>query len=157
RARGLPPRPRRRVVAIGRGSLRRRCAARIRAPPNHPTCRACRAAKARSGDYRSSGGTRGARAKCPMIDLYLMSPPGAGWSLRGRANFRSREAAAVDARAARREWLNLAEAIEARGGTVVALASPSAELTGMPYAAECGHVVASCRDAPPKFLLPRMA
>lgn len=89
------------------------------------------------------------------MDLYFMSPPSAGWALRGRANFRSREAAQVDARAARREWLALAEAIEARGGTVVALYPPSDELTGMPYAAECGHVVTIAGK--PTFLLPRMA
>lgn len=84
-----------------------------------------------------------------------MSPPGPDWALRGRANFRSREAAQVDARAARREWLALAEAIEARGGTVAALYPPSADLTGMPYAAECGHVVMS--GGRPRFLLPNMA
>jgi N-dimethylarginine dimethylaminohydrolase len=88
------------------------------------------------------------------IDLYLMSPPGPTWSLRGRANFRSREAAPVDAAIARREWLSLARAIEARGGTVVALASADEALTGMPYAAECGQIVAG---SPPRFLLPRMA
>lgn len=90
-----------------------------------------------------------------MIDLYFMSPPSAGWALRGRANFRSREAPQVDARAARREWLALAEAIEARGGTVVALYPPSDELTGMPYAAECGHV--AMIDQRPVFVLPNMA
>ncbi|MCC6559409.1 MAG: amidinotransferase [Polyangiaceae bacterium] len=90
------------------------------------------------------------------MDLYFMSPPSRGWALRGRANFRSREAPPVDAAAARREWLALARAIEARGGTVVALPPPSDELTGMPYAAECGHVVAAA-DGPPLFLLPRMA
>ena len=76
------------------------------------------------------------------MDLFLMSPPGRTWALRGRANFRSREAAPADARGARREWLTLARHIEARGGTVVALPSPSDALTGMPYAAECGQVVA---------------
>ena len=90
-----------------------------------------------------------------MIDLYFMSPPSAGWALRGRANFRSRDAEQVDARAARREWLALADAIEARGGTVVALYPPSDELTGMPYAAECGHV--ALIDRRPVFVLPNMA
>jgi N-dimethylarginine dimethylaminohydrolase len=89
------------------------------------------------------------------MDLYFMSPPSAGWALRGRANFRSRDAEQVDPRAARREWLALAEAIEARGGTVVVLYPPSAALTGMPYAAECGHVVTS--GGKPRFLLPNMA
>ncbi|GMU07256.1 dimethylarginine dimethylaminohydrolase family protein [Corallococcus caeni] len=90
-----------------------------------------------------------------MMDLFLMSPPGRGWALRGRSNFRSREAAPADARGARREWLTLARHIEARGGTVVALPSPSDALTGMPYAAECGQVVAREGQAP-LFLLPRM-
>jgi N-dimethylarginine dimethylaminohydrolase len=61
----------------------------------------------------------------------------------------------VDARAARREWLAYAKALEARGGVVVALPSPAEELTGMPYAAECGLVVPR-KGAPPLFLLPRM-
>ncbi|MCY1040318.1 amidinotransferase [Corallococcus sp. bb12-1] len=90
-----------------------------------------------------------------MMDLFLMSPPGRSWALRGRANFRSREAAPADARGARREWLTLARHIEARGGTVVALPSPSDVLTGMPYSAECGQVVAREGQAP-LFLLPRM-
>ncbi|MFY2558503.1 dimethylarginine dimethylaminohydrolase family protein [Corallococcus terminator] len=89
------------------------------------------------------------------MELFLMSPPGRGWALRGRNNFRSREAGQVDARKARREWLTLARAIEARGGTVVALSSPSELLTGMPYAAECGQVVAR-EGAAPWFVLPRM-
>ncbi len=84
-----------------------------------------------------------------------MSPPGRAWALRGRNNFRSREAPQVDARQARREWLTLARELEARGGTVVALPSPSELLTGMPYAAECGQVVPR-EGAPPLFLLPRM-
>lgn len=84
-----------------------------------------------------------------------MSPPGRTWALRGRNNFRSREAPQVDARQARREWLTLAREIEARGGTVVALPSPSELLTGMPYAAECGQVVPR-EGSPPLFLLPRM-
>jgi N-dimethylarginine dimethylaminohydrolase len=85
-----------------------------------------------------------------------MSPPSPGWALRGRANFRSREALEVNAATARSEWLALASAIEARGGTVAALPPPSDELTGMPYAAECGHVLAREGEAP-IFLLPRMA
>ena len=90
-----------------------------------------------------------------MQTLYFMSPPGPSWGLRGRANFRSREAAPADAAGARREWLALARAIEARGGTVVALPSPDAALTGLPYAAECGHALAR-QGRPPLFLLPRM-
>jgi N-dimethylarginine dimethylaminohydrolase len=86
-------------------------------------------------------------------DLYLMSPPGTDWQLRGRANFRSREAEPVDAAKARLEWLSLAEAIEKSGAKVV-VAPPVPGLTGMPYAAECGHVVVDGKSA--RFLLPRM-
>jgi arginine dihydrolase len=92
--------------------------------------------------------------RAAMADLYLMSPPGRDWQLRGRANFRSREAAPVDAERARREWLALAEAIERTGATVVVL-PPVPGLSGMPFAAECGHVVRSGDRA--RFLLPRMA
>lgn len=92
-----------------------------------------------------------------MTEIFLMSPPGTGWALRGRANFRSREAAPVDAAKARREWLALAEHIEARGGVVVALPSPDETLSGMPYAAECGHIVVPAAGGAPRFLLPRMA
>lgn len=89
------------------------------------------------------------------IDLYLMSPPGPDWRLRGRANFRSEAAAAVDARAAIREWISLADAIEARSGRVVCLVpDPGTELTGLPYAAECGHVVERAGEL--LFLLPTM-
>ncbi|HET9451801.1 MAG TPA: amidinotransferase [Aggregicoccus sp.] len=90
-----------------------------------------------------------------MQTLYFMSPPGPAWGLRGRANFRSREADPADAGGARREWLALARAIEARGGTVVALPSPDPALTGLPYAAECGHALAR-EGQRPLFLLPRM-
>jgi N-dimethylarginine dimethylaminohydrolase len=90
------------------------------------------------------------------MDLYLMSPPHPTWTLRGRANFKSSEAAPVDAQRARREWLTLASAIEGEGATVAVL-PPDPELTGLPYAAEAGHAL------PPKeaggkmrFLLPRM-
>jgi N-dimethylarginine dimethylaminohydrolase len=90
------------------------------------------------------------------IDLYLMSPPGPGWRLRGRKNFRSEAAAPVDARAAIREWVALADAIEERGGRVVCLVpAPDSELTGLPYAAECGQIVD--RDGALCFLLPHMA
>lgn len=89
------------------------------------------------------------------IDLYLMSPPGPDWRLRGRANFRSEAAAPVDARAAIREWVSLADAIEARSGRVICLVpEPGTELTGLPYAAECGHVVERAGEL--LFLLPTM-
>jgi N-dimethylarginine dimethylaminohydrolase len=89
------------------------------------------------------------------IDLYLMSPPGPDWKIRGRANFRSEAAAQVDPRAAVREWVGLADAIEARGGRVVCLLpAPGSDLTGLPYAAECGHVVEA--EGELRFLLPNM-
>ncbi len=92
-----------------------------------------------------------------MSDVYFMSPPGKGWQLSGRANFRSREAPPVDARRARHEWLALARAIEDRGGVVVALPPDADELTGLPYAAEAGHVLApQAPGKPHRFLLPRM-
>ena len=92
----------------------------------------------------------------PPLDLYLMSPPGPGWQLRGRANFRSQAAAPVDARAAIREWIALADALEARGGRVVCLVpEPDTELTGLPYAAECGQILTVDDDL--CFVLPRMA
>jgi N-dimethylarginine dimethylaminohydrolase len=89
-------------------------------------------------------------------DLYLMSPPGPGWRLRGRANFRSEAAAPVDARAAIREWVAFADALEARGGRVVCLVpEPDTELTGLPYAAECGQIVE--HEGELAFVLPSMA
>jgi len=89
------------------------------------------------------------------IDLYLMSPPGPEWQLRGRANFRSATAAPVDARAAIREWLGLADAIEERGGRVLCLIPErGTELTGLPYAAECGQIVEQSGEL--LFLLPSM-
>lgn len=89
-------------------------------------------------------------------DVYLMSPPSLGWSLRGKANFRSASAPAVDARRARAEWIALADAIEARGGRVVCLVPPSdTVMTGLPYAAECGQIVE--REGELLFLLPNMA
>src|SRR5258706_15660783 len=86
-----------------------------------------------------------------------MSPPGIRWALRGRANFRSREADPVRPLRARREWLALAEAIEENGGTVVVLPPGDETLSGLPYAAEAGHVVRPRGTARPLFLLPRMA
>lgn len=87
-----------------------------------------------------------------------MSPPHPAWSLRGRANFRSRSASAdVDPVRARLEWLTLAEGVEALGGTVVVLEPTAPELSGMPYAAEAGHPLPALAPGKrPRFLLPRM-
>jgi N-dimethylarginine dimethylaminohydrolase len=91
------------------------------------------------------------------MDLYLMSPPHPAWSLRGRANFKSKSADDVDPARAFAEWLGLAEAIEARGGVVAALEPDDAELTGMVFAAEAGHPLpASVPGGKPRFLLPQV-
>lgn len=93
---------------------------------------------------------------CAAMDLYFMSPPHAEWCLRGRANFKSRKAGEVDALKAQREWLQVAEGIEALGGKVVVL-PPSSELTGLPFAAEAGHPLPPiAKGGAPRFLLPRM-
>jgi N-dimethylarginine dimethylaminohydrolase len=112
---------------------------------------------AHSALYPAEPGGQTARA-VTTSDLYLMSPPARSWALRGRANFRSREAGEVNALAARKEWLRLARAIERLGGTVAALVPTDETLTGMPYAAEAGHVLAPARGGSGKqrFLLPRM-
>jgi N-dimethylarginine dimethylaminohydrolase len=90
------------------------------------------------------------------MDLYLMSPPHPAWALRGRANPRSRRAGEVDATRARHEWLALAEGIEALGG-VVAVLPPSADHTGLPFAAEAGQPLPPLAvGGRPRFLLPRM-
>jgi N-dimethylarginine dimethylaminohydrolase len=88
-----------------------------------------------------------------------MSPPGRTWALTGRANFRSRDAAAVRPLRARKEWLELAEAVEALGATVVVLPSEDDSLTGMPFAAEAGHVLPPrpSGNGQHRFLLPNMA
>ncbi len=85
-----------------------------------------------------------------------MSPPAPGWSLTGRANFRSAGAPEVNAALARSEWLALARAIEARGGRVAVL-PPDEALTGLPFAAEAGLPLPPSREGEaPRFLLPRM-
>jgi N-dimethylarginine dimethylaminohydrolase len=89
--------------------------------------------------------------------LFLMSPPRSDWALRGRANFRSREASDVDASAARDEWCTLADAIVTAGGDVlVCPPPPDASLTGMIYTAEAGEVYLDDDDSP-VWLLPNVA
>ncbi len=90
------------------------------------------------------------------IPLFLMSPPRADWGLRGRANFKSRQAGEADAKAAYEEWAALADAIVAAGGEVVVMPPGGSELTGMIYTAEAGEYF---RDpaGDHHFLLPRMA
>jgi N-dimethylarginine dimethylaminohydrolase len=90
------------------------------------------------------------------MDLYLMSPPHPNWTIVGRANFRSSRAEIVDPARARREWLRLAEGIEALGGTVAVLPSDPV-LSGMPFAANAGHPLpAATPGTKPRFVLPRM-
>lgn len=84
----------------------------------------------------------------------FMSPPRRDWQLLGRANFRSQTRGAVDPRRAQGEWLTLARRIEQAGARVIALPSNDATLTGMPYAAESGHIVE--RTNGPLWLMPRM-
>lgn len=88
--------------------------------------------------------------------IYLMSPPRRDWSLRGRANFKSRGAGGVDAEQARREWAALADAIVDAGGEVVVLPPGDASLTGMIYTAEAGELFRSA-DRSLHYLLPNMA
>lgn len=89
--------------------------------------------------------------------LFLMSPPRPDWALRGRANFRSREADETDASVAREEWCTLADAIVEAGGDVLVLPPPpDPELTGMIYTAEAGEVYLN-KAGKPVWLLPNMA
>lgn len=88
---------------------------------------------------------------------FLMSPPRRDWRLRGRANFRAREAEEVEPGPARDEWTRLADAIVDCGGDVVVLPpNPRKSLTGMLYTAEAGEYVRD-DDGDDKFLLPNMA
>lgn len=85
-----------------------------------------------------------------------MSPPHPAWSLRGRANFRSRDARDVDPLRANREWLSVAQGIESLGGTVVVL-PPDPSLSGLAFAAEAGQPLQPARAGEnPRFLLPNM-
>ena len=90
------------------------------------------------------------------LPLYLMSPPRRDWTLRGRANFKSRAAGTVNAAAARREWSALADAIVASGGEVLVLPPGEPELTGLIYTAEAGEFFRGS-EGESHFLLPSMA
>jgi N-dimethylarginine dimethylaminohydrolase len=88
---------------------------------------------------------------------FLMSPPRSDWSLRGKANFRSRAALAPDAALARAEWERLADAIVAAGGEAVVMPpDPQQNLTGMIYTAEAGEFFRTA-SGEPGFVLPNMA
>jgi N-dimethylarginine dimethylaminohydrolase len=90
--------------------------------------------------------------------IFLMSPPRLDWGLRGKANFRSRQAgASADAAKARAEWAELADAIVDAGGEVVVCPpDPDQNLTGMIYTAEAGEFYRTVSDNP-AFILPNMA
>lgn len=88
---------------------------------------------------------------------FLLSPPRLDWGLRGKANFRSRQAASTDAERARAEWAALADAIVAAGGEVVVCPpNPDENLTGMIYTAEAGEFYRTSAGEP-AFVLPNMA
>lgn len=89
--------------------------------------------------------------------FFLLSPPRPDWGLRGKANFRSRQAGAADATRARAEWSALADAIVRAGGEVVVCPpNPQANLTGMIYTAEAGEFYRN-QAGKPAFILPNMA
>lgn len=89
--------------------------------------------------------------------VFLMSPPRGDWGLKGKANFRSREASATDAALAQKEWARLADAIVAAGGEVIVCpADPEQNLTGMIYTAEAGEFYRTSAGEP-AWLLPTMA
>ncbi len=88
--------------------------------------------------------------------VYLMSPPRPDWALKGKANFKSRQAGSVDAGRAREEWESLADAIVEAGGEVVVMPPGDAAMTGLIYTAEAGELGFDGRGEP-FFLLPHMA
>lgn len=91
------------------------------------------------------------------VPIFLMSAPREDWALRGRANFRSRQAGVADAGRARQEWAALADAIVAAGAEVVVCPpNPDAPLTGMIYTAEAGEFYRQA-NGQPGFLLPNMS
>jgi N-dimethylarginine dimethylaminohydrolase len=76
-----------------------------------------------------------------MARAFLMSPPPARWRIRGGANYKSVRRDSVSPRRALREWLSLADAIEAHGGVVSVVpppADPPEPLTGLMYTANAG-------------------
>lgn len=91
-----------------------------------------------------------------MTPVFLMSPPRSDWGVRGKANFRSREATDVDAARARVEWSSLADAIVDAGGEVlVCPPHPKRDLTGLIYTAEAGDLYLD-DGGDPRFILPNV-
>ena len=86
-----------------------------------------------------------------------MSPPRKDWGLRGRGNFRARDADDRDASTARDEWCQLADAIVEAGADVLVCPPPDdPSLTGMLYTAEAGELYLN-KAGEPVWLLPNMA
>ena len=84
-----------------------------------------------------------------------MSPPGPGWALRGRANFRSREAPPVDAARARR---SAAPGRGDRGARRHVWRCPRRRgADRMPTPPIGGHMVVPAAGGAPRFILPLMA
>ncbi len=100
--------------------------------------------------------TRRAMSASTAAPVYLMSPPRPDWALKGKANFKSRQAEAVDAARAIEEWERLANAIVEAGGEVVVMPPGEASMTGLIYTAEAGELGFD-RQGDPFFLLPHMA
>ena len=74
-----------------------------------------------------------------MGATFLMSYPGPAWQIRGAANFRSKERATTNPRAAMREWLALSDAITRAGGRILVMPPPDGkEMTGLIYTANSG-------------------
>lgn len=91
-----------------------------------------------------------------MAPVFLMSPPRRDWGLRGKANFRSREAAEADPARARMEWSTLADSvIDAGAEVLVCPPNPRRNLTGLIYTAEAGDAYRTDRGHP-RFVLPNL-
>jgi N-dimethylarginine dimethylaminohydrolase len=76
-----------------------------------------------------------------MGATFLMSYPAANWRIRGGENFRSKERAATNPRAAMKEWLKLCDAITQAGGRILIMPPPEGgSLTGLAYTANAGEL-----------------
>ena len=79
-----------------------------------------------------------------MARTFLMSPPASGWRIVGGANYKSVAKSAVNPRKALEEWIRLADAITAAGGSIAVLPPQKAPalLTGLMYTANAGWLAA---------------
>jgi arginine dihydrolase len=74
-----------------------------------------------------------------MGATFLMSYPGPSWQIRGGENFRSKDRAPTNPRAAMTEWLTLCDAITRAGGRILVMPPPDGKpLTGLVYTANAG-------------------